>query len=102
MLSAFAQRLSPVILRTYALSKVTASFQSRSFVATPLLKEHPAKPNQPFEARKDATWDVLANYSKKMVAPRLSSEEIWRARSDRLVEIPPPSIYAGSLPFMSS
>ena len=128
MLSAFAQRLSPVLRRrhvlpphTFFISKVTAASQSRSFISTPPAKEdptplvedptllvkdkptplakeeYPANSHQPPKMSKDLTWTFLTEYSKKQAAPRISPEDMWRDRSNRVGPNPPPSVYAGSL-----
>jgi hypothetical protein len=106
MLSAFAQRLSPAILRQngllYTAFKVIAASQSRSFMATPLAKEKQlATPSQSRELPKDQTWGEISDYAKKMAPPRVSPEETWRQRSDKIMANPPPSVYAGSLPLPS-
>jgi len=101
MLSALALRLPlrhNVLSRAALLSKIMMVSQSRSLTAIPLAEEERhGKPHHPPEMRKDVTWNLLADYSHKRVAPKRTPEEIWRDRSSRLEANPPLSIYSGSL-----
>jgi len=102
MLSAFAHRLSPPILRKNVLSraafisKSTATSQSRSFMVTLLAKqEHPPAQHEPPRMPTDPMWQDIKEYVTKKVPPRKSPEEIWFERSERLEPNPPLDAYAG-------
>lgn len=103
MLSALAQRLSPglwrynVIPRASLISKSMFISQSRSLTGIPpATEEERKKPYQPPEMRRDVTWNLLADYSQRRVAPRKTAAQIWQDRSNRLEANPPRSIYHGS------
>lgn len=101
MFSAFTQRLQvlPKILRQNVYSHTqrvasTPAFHSRLLFSTPLTNFE--SPLQSPEMKRDPSWKGLTAYTDSRLGES-SSEDIWRAMSERHLRIGPATVYAGSL-----